>query len=314
MDPATLVASLLIGAGVALAGKSGKRKQNKIMSGQDPLFKSGTKTGKGLIIPDVYWREFHSREKPDDFSSRYYRKPKWNKLVGASDLGIVGCILKASDGAYWSKDGNIHFFVHEWERLREAGGARYGVSWFRGAYHYLRAGVDGRAQGENFIRTVEKAGGWKEGDCVPFLDIEAGGEINSKATPEMFLTSALEFCDVVHSHWGRKIGLYGRSVPNKVYGANLDASMGCDLAWNPAWTSRIGYDHSKPGSHAMPPPFTRETTLLWQYSNGTTNLTTFPTGVPGFIKTLDMNVFLGSHTVEMHDLFAFKRRLCEGDV
>jgi hypothetical protein len=60
--------------------------------------------------------------------------PPWDVLVN-SPL-FVGAIIKASQGVSgWYNDRG--WFKTNWPALREAGGARSGTTWLRGAYHFL---------------------------------------------------------------------------------------------------------------------------------------------------------------------------------
>jgi hypothetical protein len=60
-------------------------------------------------------------------------RPPWGNLVATA--GFCGVILKAWEGTQYNDMG---WFKTSWSAVRDARGDRYGVSWFRGAYLFLR--------------------------------------------------------------------------------------------------------------------------------------------------------------------------------
>src|SRR5437016_5796587 len=99
------------------------------------------------------------------------KRPEWKKL--ASDERFHGAFLKVSEGTWYDDSGWLR---DNWADARAAGGRRYGRSWFRGAYHYLRffEGDEakkgfGAAQADDFLARIEAAGGWGAGDLLPVV-------------------------------------------------------------------------------------------------------------------------------------------------
>src|SRR3954454_22499879 len=88
--------------------------------------------------------------------------PPWTNLVDAPNF--VGAILKAWEGLQYNDGG---WFTNNWSAVRDAGGDRYGDSWFRGAYLFLRFASDGAEQADAYLRAVGEAGGRDHGGNVP---------------------------------------------------------------------------------------------------------------------------------------------------
>jgi GH25 family lysozyme M1 (1,4-beta-N-acetylmuramidase) len=106
----------------------------------------------------------------DVFSGDLGGKPNWKAVVAAPSF--VGGILKATEGTKF----DVRWFQKNWPEVKSIGGDRYGETWFRGAYHFLKFNQDGRAQADFYLKTVTDAGGFDVGDIVPIVDVELGND------------------------------------------------------------------------------------------------------------------------------------------
>ena len=223
--------------------------------------------------------------------------PAWAQL--ASTKGFVGAILKAWDGTQFNDGG---WFGRNWPALRAAGAARYGTSWFRGAYLFLEFHQDGAAQADAYLRAVDAAGGWDVGDLLPIIDAEQGGVAtpavpatattrarparpahpNRSATAQQVIDCVTACADRLRSQTGRRVLLYGRGAMRDL---GINNRMGCDLVWNPSWTPHP----VRSGLEA----WTLEEMVLWQYcGDGTAAVANLPHTVAGFGSTVDLSVFV----------------------
>ena len=121
--------------------------------------------------------------------SSYQGLPNWNAVHGA---GRQFAFAKATEATGFH-DGS---FAHNWAGMRAAG-------MVRGAYHFLRANVDGRAQADYFVDFVDANGGFGPSDLA-MIDVEtadgqsAGGVINTVTA----------FLDQVRARTGKTAVLY----------------------------------------------------------------------------------------------------------
>ncbi len=161
---------------------------------------------------------------------------------------FVGCVLKSSEGLGWGTK-NEEWFKTNWRRMREIGGQRYGVEWFRGAYHFLRFTRDGAKQADYFCDIIESAGGWGPGDLMPWVDAEeggqgtwAGGERLSDITDPIKrarLTKEVRTCIEgfvrrFKERTGLRIAVYGRGIFRDLRMTNCN--FGEDSWVNPGYT------------------------------------------------------------------------------
>lgn len=220
-----------------------------------------------VLMVDLYWGDLPT-------------PPRWDRLAGTP--GYVGAILKATQGTKYRKTS---WFVANWPRARDAAAGRYGTSWFRGAYHYVVFDLAGAPQADFFLDTVERAGGWEDGDLHPIIDVERGkeGTAQHRATRQQVIDVVSAWIERVKARTGRKVILYGRGAMRDL---GIASRMGADLLWNPSYTNpirptdRIGWPASK-----VP---------LLQYTDGRTNKTKYPTRVRGF-GAVDASVFRAGH-------------------
>jgi GH25 family lysozyme M1 (1,4-beta-N-acetylmuramidase) len=240
--------------------------------------KDPDRAGRFLIV-DVY---------PYDLAG----KPNWPALVAASDATneYVGAILKATEGTtdiilknnpYPSLSS---WFRAQWKAERDAGGDRYGIDWFRGAYHFLKFNQDPGKQAEFYVRTIAAAGGFEHGDISPIVDVELGSATNSNqnATTQQIIDCTSAFAARTRQLTGRKIVLYGRGAMRD---KGIASKMGCDVVWNPSYTSKMV-------TNGLIPPWTIDDLALWQYTDGEVDaLPGYPIRVPGF-GAVDLSVYI----------------------
>jgi hypothetical protein len=220
-------------------------------------------------------------------------KPNWPALAAASDgtNEYVGAILKATEGLAPIQLGNdsphatsFDWFAAQWHALRAAGGDRYGVDWFRGAYHFLKFNQSGAKQADFYVKTVESVGGWDAGDIVPIVDVELGSVSNTNhdAVASVIIDCTSAFAERVKQTTGKRIMLYGRGAMRD---KGIVSKMGCDVCWNPSYTAQMV-------TNGIVPPFSLADIALWQYSgDGDGVLAGYPLKVPGFGRT-DLSVYV----------------------
>ena len=204
--------------------------------------------------------------------------PPWTNLVDAPSF--VGAILKAWEGLQYNDGG---WFTNNWPAVRDAGGDRYGDSWFRGAYLFLKFAAGGAAQADAYLRAVDKAGGWDQGDIIPVVDVELGSETNSnfKASPQQIVDCTSACADRIRSETGRRVMLYGRGAMRE---RSITDHMKCDVVWNPSYTAHMVTNGLQ--------SWDLEDIVLWQYCGDNKGFVAdLPTSVPGFAK-LDISVYI----------------------
>jgi len=145
-----------------------------------------------------------------------------------------GAILKASEGLRPHR----HLEPH-WAAIRDAGGARYGVDFFRGGYHFLRLDCPGAAQADHYLDTIERAGGWDVGDLWPIVDIEEGSgndAIVSRRGAGVVSDVAHAFVERVRQRTGREVVLY---FGGWLRSLGLRSTLGCRYGWIAAYTPTL---------------------------------------------------------------------------
>jgi GH25 family lysozyme M1 (1,4-beta-N-acetylmuramidase) len=241
-----------------------------------------------FLVVDLYWRDLDGR-------------PDWNALATATwrDSHLMsrpyhGAILKATEGTSYYP-GAIDWFKYNWPRVRRAAGPSYGVDFVRGAYHYLRFGVDGERQADYYLRTIDQAGGWGHGDVLPIVDIEYGGPTSSnrKVARAEVERNARAFVAKVRAATGRGVILYGGSALAEI---GIKERLGCSWLWPAAYTARMSSREATSIGWTVPE------IAMWQYTDGktckavTTKGTRLPRVVPGF-GAVDCSVFTGGATI-----------------
>jgi hypothetical protein len=192
-----------------------------------------------FIIPDIY---------PHDLGGN----PRFEVLPGLVVDGkeVVGCVVKASEGTGWKKESE-DWFKNAWRRLRDVAPDRYGVDFFRGCYHFLRFKADGAAQADYMCDLVDAAGGWGDGDLMPWVDVEEGGQGNwapqrlstitdpavRKRLIDDVTTCTTAFVNRFKERTGLRIAVYGRGLFRDLQ--MTDCQFGADASVNPAYTPMI---------------------------------------------------------------------------
>ncbi|MGE5202159.1 MAG: GH25 family lysozyme [Acidobacteriota bacterium] len=205
-------------------------------------------------------------------------KPPWS--VVAATPGFCGAIIKASEGTQYDDRG---WFAANWPAVRDAGGDRYGESWFRGAYLFLKFAQSGADQADAYLKAIDDAGGWGDGDILPIVDVELGSETNSnrKASAQQIIDCTTECAERLRQQTSRRVILYGRGAMRDL---SINSRMGCDAVWNPSYTAQM----VRHGLEA----WELEDIVLWQYcGDGTAAIDKLPHEVKGFGK-VDISVFV----------------------
>lgn len=171
-------------------------------------------------------------------------------LQGSHGLGMVG-----------------RWFDENWRASgRAVVGARYGVDWFRMAYHYLLVAQDGAAQADVALAAVDQAGGWDDGDLWLGVDVERG-EQPAIATAAQVQAVVEAFAARVLRRTGKRPLLYAGSYTRDL---GISSRMGCCMLWYPQWSSTLNW------STVQRMGFDMQTTLLWQVTGDA------PASVPGY--------------------------------
>ena len=192
----------------------------------------------------------------------------WRALAAAGPPGH-GVLLKATQGTYYH---DATWFGANWRELREAGGARYGVDWFRGAYHYLDVRLGGTPQARYFLDSIERAGGWDHGDLWPMVDIERAGQ-RADTDAARVVDCVEAFTQLVTRETKRDVLLYGGSWLAELgirsrMGARWLAVARYTPTLPPLTVTRIGWDLAN--------------LALWQYcGDGQAALAGYPREAPG---------------------------------
>ena len=250
-----------------------------------------------FIIADIYQCDFGKPRK--DKKGCDPLDPPFSALPGLVVDGkeVVGCVIKATQGLAdgWPQR-YLDWFTRSWKKIREVGGDRYGVDFFRGCYHYLIFSIDGAKQADFLCDTVDAAGGWGPGDLMPWVDIEEAGQgswapgelekITDNAVrrrlADQVTTCATAFVKRFKERTGLRIAVYGRGVFRDLDMTNC--KFGSDSAVNPAYTATM------PRMERYGVPL--DDISLWQLcGDGTVVLNGFPSELPGWGKE-DYSVYI----------------------
>jgi GH25 family lysozyme M1 (1,4-beta-N-acetylmuramidase) len=205
------------------------------------------------LIVDCY-----SGDGPKDWAALSAAGPPWH-----------GVILKATQGTYYR---DTAWLAPNWRAVRAAGGGRYGVDWFRGAYHYLDVRQDGAAQADAFLGAIDYAGGWGVGDLLPMCDVERAGQ-RETTTSQQVVDCVSAFVARVHQRTGRETMLYGGSW---LADLAITSRMGC------RWLAIARYTPTLPTYVYERIGWDREHLALWQYvGDGVGYLQGYPREAPG---------------------------------
>ena len=210
-----------------------------------------------------------------DLSAHEGQQPNFNAIAAAPNH--VGCIIKATQGVSYAPS----WFTENWPRVRAAGGARYGSSFFRGCYHYAEPTPSGAMQADYLLRAVDRAGGWGDGDMPPAWDLE-GAKWTSR---QQIVDVSSQFADRVKQRLGRTPILYTGSTWRKF---GVKERAGFNAMWTPhmdlmvpfGWPNASVILHQYVGDGKYYSPVSKPAKLG------------YPTEVPGMGAKIDMNVVM----------------------
>jgi len=226
----------------------------------------------------------------DIYSGDLGGHPNWDAVVAAPDF--VGAIIKATESTAFNTD----WFSRNWPAVKDAGGDRYGTTWFRGAYHFLKFNQSGRDQADFYLKTINDAGGFDTGDIIPIVDVELGGEgktddqgrvtgrnSNWDASAQQIIDCTSEWADRVKSETNMQVMLYGNGAMRD---KAIKDRMGCDWLWIPRYTATLPAEMYQRAGWDLP------SVAMWQYcGDGTAVLPDYPAEIPDFGK-VDISVSL----------------------
>lgn len=212
------------------------------------------------LIVDTYAGDLDGKT---DIAKLIAAGPPWHGWLG-----------KATQGNYYSAAA---WFNPRWRAARET--ERYGIDWFRAAYHYFDVRVDPLKQADHYLRAVEDAGGFGPGDLWPVVDVERAGQ-RGPIDAERVITSVTQWTDKVKQETGRKVILYGGSFLREL---GIRDHMGCDLLWVARYTETLPVNaYYTIGWHL-------DELFAWQYcGDGVGKLARYPTVSP--IGKVDISV------------------------
>jgi GH25 family lysozyme M1 (1,4-beta-N-acetylmuramidase) len=212
-------------------------------------------------------------------TSAYNPEPNFEAL--AADPRMVGIVLKATEGVSYAPP----WFLRQWSRARAAGGVRYGFTWLRGAYHYLRFMEDGARQADFYLAHVDRAGGWGFGDILPIVDVERGGANAGVSDAGLVVDCVSAFAERVRARTGRDVILYGRGAMRDL---GITSKMGCARVWTPNY----GPTMTRRGLEA----WSLDDIAMWQYTDGNSpGPANLPVRIPGFSGALDLSVVIAGN-------------------
>lgn len=217
-----------------------------------------------LLIVDCYWGD-------------HGPLPKFDRVV--AEPGYVGAIIKATQGTKYS---HVDWFLKNWKRVRDAGGDRYGTTWFRANYHYGVIRADAAKQARYNLVTVKKAGGWAKGDFLPIIDVEKGKE-NVGCSKQQVIDWTTTYAATIREETGWGTILYAGSFLAEL---GITDHMGCEGLWTARYGPELGDKPAKIGWGVDDLPW-------WQYAGDHPSKLPkgLPWGIDGFGKG-DTNVVL----------------------
>lgn len=227
----------------------------------------------------------------DVYSGDLRGHPDWQRLADAGEPW-VGAIVKSSEGIQFVSS----WFGTQWRALKTVCPSRYGSTWFRGVYHYWRAGQDPVTQAHVMLGQVQAAGDFDAGDFV-MVDVEGA---NQPATAGAQIVDGVSaWVAEVKRETGKKVVLYGNIFLAE---HGVTDRCGCDALIVARYTptlpatiyERIGWSWSNDAGAELP------TLLGWQYSGsgqrgefmGDTSVTGYPSKTP--IGIADTTAIIGA--------------------
>lgn len=153
--------------------------------------KTGKTTAKDIALQDADLPLLRGYELHGIDVSHHQYDIDWQQVVRKSVNGkpISFVFIKATQ-ASWHVDTRFHY---NWQQAKKQG-------LIRGAYHFFKPGVDGKAQALHFIRNVRL----EEGDFVPVLDVEVADGMSKKALQR----EVKEWLHTVERHYGKRPMIY----------------------------------------------------------------------------------------------------------
>lgn len=203
-----------------------------------------------------------------------------------TDRRFVGCIIKATQGDYYSPD----WFAPMWKVIRSLALTRAmnlaedGTHFLRGAYHFLDFSIGGARQADYYLAAIDKAGGWDANDIIPIMDVERGQDSsrNHGAIASKVVDVASAFAARITDVTKRPVMLYGRGA---MLDLGITSKLGCSIAWNPSYTAAMR-PMDAAGWHL-------DEIALWQYAGdgvGEGASKGLPNSVPAFGPHGDISV------------------------
>jgi lysozyme len=185
--------------------------------------------------------------------SHHQRFIDWEKVAEHSQFKVSFTFLKATEGTT-IRDTR---FETNWKESKEAG-------LVRGAYHFFSATSSPYTQAQNYIRTVDLAGG----DLAPVLDFEIHD--NSKS-PALMRKNVEKWISIVEKHYGCKVIIYTNT---HIYNKYLRGYF----KNNPLWIADYNFSNV---SNLVGHPKLK----FWQYTE--------KGRIMGINGNVDINAFLG---------------------
>jgi len=190
--------------------------------------------------------------------------PDVAKLIAAG-LPWAGLIVKVSEGLVSYDD----WLKVVWPAARQTD--RYGDTWWRGAYHYVRFDKDPLAQVDAFMRAVDKAGGWGKGDLRVVLDVERAD--NPPNVTRMQIEQCVGSMSThLQARTGRSPILYGGEL---LFSTGITSHMNCWKLWIARYASDLPAEvYNRIG-------WLLKDLLMWQYcGDGESYLGNYPKTSP----------------------------------
>jgi GH25 family lysozyme M1 (1,4-beta-N-acetylmuramidase) len=220
-------------------------------------------------------------------------KPNWAALF--ADGRVSGAIIKATEGIAYGPT----WFDTQWKALTpNPDGPR--PDFIRGAYHFLRFDLDGKAQADFYLKVINRAGGFLPGDIIPIVDVEMGGEThpNHNASAQQVIDATSAFAARLNELGYSSVMLYGNGAMRDL---NITTRMGCDWLWIPRYTATL------PAVIYQRAGWSLDQVALWQYcGDGTGFLAGYPTRIEGF-GAVDISVAI------VKDLSVFRQASTTSD-
>lgn len=215
----------------------------------------------------------------DLYANDFGGYPPLDKIIAWPPCAAIS--LKAAEGTYYKP----RWFKKQWPLVKQLAGDRYGKTFFRQAYTFLKFDLLGMTQADYFLQAIDEAGGWGDGDFPVSIDAEAGSEHNTnrKAGKQQIIDCISTCAERLKGATGRPVILYGIGI---LRDHRIIGRLGCDYLW------AANYNAHLPASEYTSLGWKVSELFAWQYA-GTPDggkLAGYPLTVPGCgQKTLDMS-------------------------